>query len=98
MIDPKILDLLAQLVSLVACAVILWRTEPAINLMHRKTTPLLLRLSFWLISIGAFAAILAMLDGAVPPWPAAIGAAGVALLLICERRIRYLARHPRVFP
>jgi hypothetical protein len=45
--------------------------------------------------VAALGGITLILIGAVPPWPATVGAMGVALLLMCERRVRYLTRIPK---
>jgi len=89
------MDTLLRLVALVACIVIIARTEPALNLMCHRQTPWLLALSFFLILVAAAAAAVFILLGNTPPIPAIIGAVGVACLMVCERRIRYLARRPR---
>lgn len=88
------MDHLAQFISLISCAIIVWRIEPAINGM-RKSSSDLVRLAFLMIGGAALSAIVYISLGEVPPWPSAIGAMGTATLLLCERRIRYLARHPK---
>lgn len=89
------LDLLAQGLSVAACVVIIVRAEGAINRMSR-CTPFLVRSAFWLLLVGAAGSgMCIVLDGDVPPWPAVFGVWGAALLLFCERRLRYLTRHPK---
>lgn len=89
------IDSILQFVAVAACAVIIWRVEPAINRMSRRT-PLLVRGAFWSIMVAASGAvILIVLGGQVPDWPAALGAVGTALLLFCERRLRYLSKTPK---
>ena len=88
------LDLLAQILSIAACVIIIWRTEPALNRMSR-CTPLLVRLAFWLIVVASASAIVMIALGDVPPWPSVLGVLGTAALLFCERRLRYLTRHPK---
>ena len=86
------IDILAQFLALVSCAVIAWRAESAINHMSR-CTPFLVRLAFWLILVSAAAALaMIVLHGDVPPWPAVFGSMGTACLLFCERRLRALAK------
>lgn len=80
--------MIEHLLTLVACAAIIANTEPAINRMTRKT-PFLLRLGTWLICIGAVGAIVYVLLGFQPPWPAVIGCVGVAFYLVGERRTRH---------
>ena len=90
--------LILQAIVLVAAVVIIVRTEPALNRMSR-CTPLLIRAAFHLLTLGAIAQIVFILDGDVPTWPMAIVCAGVAVLLICERRLRVLCPPPkRRFP
>lgn len=87
-------DLFSQIVAAAACIVILWRAEPAINRMRARSSPILLRLSFWCLAVAAIGALVEIVRSGPPPWPATVGAIGVALLLFCERRIRYLTRRP----
>lgn len=86
--------LLLQSVVLVTASVIIFRAEPALNRMS-PGTPLMIRASFHLLTLGAVAEIAFVLVGDVPSWPAAIMTAGVALLLICEKRLRILCPMPR---
>lgn len=79
------LDSVAQLIAVLACAVILVRAENTINHMTR-CTPMPVRIAFWLIGIGAVAAIVNVLLGSVPPWPSVFGSAGIAVYLVVERR------------
>jgi ammonia channel protein AmtB len=87
--------LFAQILGFVLCAAILARAEPAINRMGRDT-PRLVRIAFVLLAVGAVAGIFAIAAGAVPEWHALILAAGIAALLLCERRLRILTRTPSV--
>lgn len=88
------LDYLAQFLAIAACSVIVWRVEPAIACM-RKSSSDLVRIAFLLIGGAAVGAIVYILLGDVPPWPAVLGSMGTATLLLCERRIRYLAQLPK---
>lgn len=91
----ELLNPLAQMLAGAACIVIVVRCEVAINRMNRRT-PLIVRLAFWLLLIGAAGAGAQItLAGAVPPWPAVFGAWGAALMLFCERRLRYLSKTSR---
>jgi hypothetical protein len=83
------ITLLLQAIVLVAASVIVVRAEPALNRMS-KTTPLLVRLSFHLLTLGAIAEIVFVLAGGIPAWQSAITTAGIAALLLCERRMRIL--------
>lgn len=81
--------LLLSITSAAACAVILWRAEPALNRMTADT-PAPVRVSMWLLTVGAAAQLLALALGAVPQWPTVLLELGVACLLYCERRLRVL--------
>lgn len=95
MISPDLLDLAAQGLSVAACVVIIIRAEGAINRMSR-CTPFLVRMAFWLLLVGAAGAVMCiLLAGDVPPWPAVFGVWGSALMLFCERRLRYLTKAPK---
>ena len=87
-------DLFSQIVAATACAAVLWRCEPAINRMRAGTSPLLLQAAFWCLAVSALVASAMLALGEIPPWPATVGAIGVALMLACERRIRYLSKIP----
>lgn len=88
------MNFLAQLIAAISCVIIIWRIEPAINHMRGSSSDLV-RLAFLMIGGAALGGIVYIALGDVPPWPSVIGAAGTAVLLLCERRIRYLARHPK---
>lgn len=87
-------DALPQVAGLVFSAIILVRAEPAIDRMSRCTPPMV-RAAFLLIAGGALAMLLLILGGMVPSFAAVMMAAGVAGLLLCERRMRVLLPHPR---
>lgn len=76
-----------QALVLLASIVIVLRAEPALNRMS-KGTPLLMRLAFHLLTLGAVGEILFVLAGEVPSWPMVITICGIAALLVCERRLR----------
>ncbi len=92
---PHLADLAAQTVALTACGVIFWRTEPVLNRMSRCTFRLVW-LAFFLLVAGSFGGICWILTGYVPAWPTVVLIAGVALLLLCERRVRVFARGARM--
>lgn len=79
--------LLLQFIVLIAAAVVIARAEPALNRMGRHT-PILVRVSFHLLTVGAAAEIVFVLAGHVPDWHSAITTVGIATLLMCERRLR----------
>ena len=80
------IDLILILIVLFAAGVIVLRAEPALNRMG-SGTPLLVRLSFLLMVLGASAEILLVLIGSRPSWPTAIVFSGIAVMLVCERRL-----------
>ena len=88
-------DLFSQALAVGACLVIVLRCEATINHMTRRT-PLLVRLAFWLLLVGAVgSATCILLAGDVPPWPAVFGVWGAAIMLFCPRRLRYLSHRPK---
>lgn len=86
--------LILQAVVVISAAVIVARAEPALNRMG-QATPILIRLSIHLLAVGAIAEISCIVFGLeIPSWPTAITAAGIAMLLVCERRLRVLCQQP----
>lgn len=83
------LVMLQQAVVLIASVIIIARSEPAINRMS-GCTPMLVRLSFLALTIGAAAEIVSIVTGTPPGWPDTIIISGVAALLLCEKRMRIL--------
>lgn len=88
-----------QAVVLLASGVVMALAEPAINRMS-PCTPLIVRLAFHLLTVGAGANIGWVLLGDAPSVPEAIIVSGIALLLVCERvrprRSGEDRRHPAV--
>ena len=84
-------DPIYQGLGIVICLIIIVRTEPAINRMSCRTITLV-RLSFVLLAGSAVGAILSIFGGAVPAPSFLLLAAGIAALLFCDRRIRFLTR------
>lgn len=80
-----------QAVALAACVVIFVRAEPAINRMGADA-PVLLRLAFVLLAAGSISGFVFIVAGHVPAWQDLILTCGIAVLLLCERRIRILTR------
>lgn len=95
MMDVPVSDLIAKALALLACGIILWRVEPALNRMSRCSSLMINAALYLIFAASMFSACEIVFGGAVPPWPAVIGAAGVALLLLCERRLRHLTRQPK---
>lgn len=85
------LTLTVQLCTVLACMVIFFRTEPVLNQMARGCK-FHIRVAFWLLVVGSVGAGSAVLLGWTPPPFVAILLAGVALLLVGERRLRSIHR------
>lgn len=84
--------LLQQALGIFLCIVILARTEPALNRMG-KEAPGLIRAAFVMLASASVAGILAILTGHAPGLETLLLAAGIALLLMCDRRIRILTKN-----
>jgi hypothetical protein len=80
-----------QALTLVACAIVIVRAEPAMNRMSRATL-MTVRLAFYQLAVAAGAEVVAILVGRVPSWRETLMACGIATLMLCERRIRLLSR------
>lgn len=91
------IDSLLDLLGLAVAGLILWRTEPALNRMS-SATHWMIRYALLLMAAGAMALLLTILAGQTPNVATLFLAAGLALLLICERRLRYLLTPPRRSP
>lgn len=90
-----IIDSLFQVAAVSACIVIILRTDPAINRMCRRTV-VMIRHSIVLIQVGAIAELGGViLLGRVPDLSEVLVLIGVAVLLVCERRMRALVPLPR---
>lgn len=86
------IDLTLQAFGLFAALVIFWRAEPILNIMA-PSCRLLVRLAFWLLAVGAAGlATCIVFREYVPPAAFVSIVAGVALLLMSERRVRALLR------
>lgn len=84
---------LLQAIVLIAAFVIIFRAEPALNRMGR-CAPFTMRVAFHLLTLGAIAEIAFVVIGDIPRWPSAIVTAGVAALLVCDRRLTVQRRMP----
>lgn len=78
-------ELIQSAIAMIAAGIILWRVEPAINRMSRRT-PAGVRLGGALALIAAVGLILHTLAGDPPGWPATVMAAALALSQLCDRR------------
>lgn len=82
---------LLNLAGLICAALVLWRAEQAISRMT-EATHWMVRYAMLLLAGAAIGFIFAIPAGAgMDPITLAV-LAGIALLLICERRVLYLAR------
>lgn len=85
------IDAALQIVVIIACALIISRTEPAINRMSFKS-PFQIQIAMHFLTVGGIGQIGAILImGDVPTLATAIVIVGAAALLLCERRARFLA-------
>ena len=87
-------DLICQMIGLMACGVIVWRAEPALARMN-PDTHLAVRLAIWTTMIGAVAHIWRIASGGVPDYITVLMLVSFALLLSCERRLHVLTRSTR---
>ena len=84
-----------RILTAIACLIVLARTEPALNRMC-GATDLFVRVSFWQMAVAASIELLSILFyGYAPGWRECLLSSGLALLLLCERRIRMLTRIAR---
>lgn len=86
------IDILYQVITLLSCALIYYRAEPVLNKCHRDHTALRINVAFYLLTVGPFLLGFSILFGYVPNGPTAGVLFGVALLFLCERRVRVLFR------
>ena len=82
---------LMQIVGLFVAGVIFWRAESVLNMMTRNCR-LFLRVAFCLLAVGAAALALQISQGYTPPAAVVLLLAGMALLLVSERRMRAVLR------
>ena len=85
MIDQLLTHLL-NLVAMLACAAILWRAEPALARMTRDTH-WMMRYALLLLAGGALGTLLGIVGGLRIDFQTALLLAGIALMLMCERRL-----------
>lgn len=78
-----------NLAALVCAILILWRTEPALARMGCRTH-WMIRYAMLLLAGGALAVILGIVSGTGIDFTTLLVLAGIALLLLCDRRLRYL--------
>lgn len=94
MMIEHFLSQLTNAIGLAVSVAIIWRTEPAINRMNRETY-WMIRYSLLLLAAGALTIIVAIIAGKPPSFSTILLAAGIALLLTCDRRLRYLIKQTR---
>lgn len=86
------IDTLLTAVVLLASTIIAFRSEPELNRMS-PCAPLLARLAFHMLTLGAVAQIAAIVAwNDQPNWPEAITATGIAALLVSDRLAKLRAR------
>lgn len=83
------LGLVSQVIAVIACIVIVWRSEPALAHMT-ASTHFVVRFSMWLAVVGAVARIVWVMMGGVPDAITIMMLIGMAALIVCERRLRVL--------
>lgn len=83
---------LINLAAIGLALLILWRTEPALARMN-ASTHWMIRYALLLLAGGALGIILIVPSGAQIDPVTLLLLAGIALLLICERRLRFLITH-----
>lgn len=83
------MDITMQILAALMCGVILWRAEPTLARMDRHTH-LTVRLAMWLATVGAVARLGWLAMGGVPDGITVLMLAGLAALLVCERRLRII--------
>ena len=88
MID-HLIHLLLNAIGVAAVTLILWRVEPALNRMT-AATHWMIRYSMLLVAAGALIMLVMMMTGSPPGFDTLLLAVGVAMLLLCERRLRFL--------
>ncbi|MFZ2972316.1 MAG: hypothetical protein WA049_06725 [Ferribacterium limneticum] len=86
-------SILLNLASIACAAIILARAESATAKMGSGTKTLI-RYAMLLLAGGAITIILTILSGNSVDFSTLLLLAGIALLLICERRLRYLITRP----
>lgn len=83
------IDLAMQVAGVLMCGLILWRAEPTLARMDRYTH-LSVRLAMWMATVGAVARLVWIVMGGVPDGISVLMLSGLAMLLICERRLRII--------
>lgn len=80
---------LINLLALACAGIILWRTEPALSRMGHQTH-WMIRYAMLILAGGSAGIIVGIATGTNIDFITLLILAGIALLLICERRVRYL--------
>lgn len=91
MTDPSTL---INLGAALCAGLILWRTEPALARMG-CATHWMIRYAMLLLAGGALGILIAVTSGAMIDFFTLLILAGIAMLLFCERRLRYLTNNRR---
>lgn len=80
-----------QTLGFITAGIIFWRAESILNIMA-STCFLPVRLAFWSIVVGSFGLNIIIIQGYVPPAMVLFLLAGLAILLMTERRIGTILR------
>lgn len=91
MIATSLAATLVNVAALVLALLVLWRVEPVISRMDHDTH-WMIRYAMLTIAGGALGVIGIIYMGGAIDAVTLVMLAGIALLLICERRISYLVR------
>lgn len=86
--------MMLNIAALVFAGLIIWRAESAIARMGR-VTHWMIRYAMLMLSGGALGIIISIASGARVDFFTLLVLAGIAMLLLCERRLRYLTNHRR---
>jgi hypothetical protein len=84
------MDSALQILTAVACLIVIVRADRAANNMDNHTDTLV-RYAFILLAASAAAGIVAIGLGYVPGWREPLMSGGIAALMLAERRIRLLS-------
>lgn len=83
------MDTLLKLTTLLACLIILWQVEPALNRMS-PCTHWSIRYAMLVLGAGAMYILLTLNAAAAPSIGMVLLMIGIAALLLAERRFRHI--------
>ena len=79
------IPLTLQIVAALSAIAILCVAEPTLNRMG-PATPILMRLAFYLMTVGSAAELISIVWGYVPTWEEVMPLIGIAVFLVADRR------------